>query len=34
VQTADAIASQLEGLQREGLHSASANKIHIEPVHA
>ena len=31
VQTADAIASELEGLQREGLHAASATKICIEP---
>jgi len=31
VQTADAIARELEGLQREGLHSASATKICIEP---
>ena len=31
VQTANAIAEQLEGLQREGLHSASATRIAIEP---
>ena len=31
VQTADAIASELEGLQREGLHTASATQICIEP---
>ena len=31
VQTADAIASELEGLQRSGLHTASATKICIEP---
>lgn len=31
VQTADAIASELEGLQREGLHAASATRICVEP---
>jgi hypothetical protein len=31
VQTADSIAQELEGLQREGLHTASATKICIEP---
>ena len=31
VQTANAIAEQLEGLQREGLHSASATRICVEP---
>lgn len=31
VQTADAIASELEGLQKVGLHSASATRICIEP---
>lgn len=31
VQTADAIAAELEGLQRDGLHTASATKICIEP---
>lgn len=31
VQTADAIARELEGLQREGLHASSATQICIEP---
>ena len=31
VQTADAIVAELEGLQREGLHAASATQICIEP---
>mmetsp|Transcript_2779 Transcript_2779/g.5619 ORF Transcript_2779/g.5619 Transcript_2779/m.5619 type:complete len:396 (+) Transcript_2779:370-1557(+) len=31
VQTADAVASQLEGLQHAGLHASSATKICIEP---
>lgn len=31
VQTADAIAAELEGLQREGLHAASATQICVEP---
>jgi hypothetical protein len=31
VQTADAIASELEGLQKIGLHSASATRICVEP---
>jgi len=31
IQTADAIASELEGLQRAGLHGASATRICVEP---